>query len=31
VWLAMQQAHDLWAAERTLADVVAKIPTLSAA
>lgn len=31
VWLAMQQAHDLWAAERALADVVAKIPTLSAA
>jgi len=31
VRLAMQQAHDLWAAERALADVVAKIPTLSAA
>jgi addiction module HigA family antidote len=31
VWLAMQQAHDLWAAERALADIVAKIPTLSAA
>ena len=31
VWLAMQQAHDLWAAERALADVVARIPTLRAA
>jgi addiction module HigA family antidote len=31
VWLAMQQAHDLWAAERALADVVAEIPTLHAA
>ncbi len=31
VWLAMQQAHDLWAAERTLTDAVARIPTLNAA
>jgi addiction module HigA family antidote len=31
VWLRMQQAHDLWQAERDLADVVKKIPTLRAA
>ena len=29
IWLAMLQAHDLWAAEHALAEVVAKIPTLS--
>ncbi len=28
IWLAMQQAHDLWRAERALADEVARIPTL---
>jgi antitoxin HigA-1 len=31
IWLRMQQAHDLWQAERDLADVVKKIPTLRAA
>ncbi len=31
LWLAMQQAHDLWRAERDLADQVALIPTLHAA
>lgn len=31
VWLAMQQAHNLWAAERAPAEVVARIPTLRAA
>jgi addiction module HigA family antidote len=31
LWLRLQQAHDLWQAERDLADEVAKIPTLSAA
>ena len=30
LWLRMQQARDLWKAERDLADVVAKIPTLRA-
>jgi addiction module HigA family antidote len=30
VWLRMQQAHDLWKAERDLADIVATIPTLRA-
>ena len=30
-WLAMQQAHDLWHAERNLRDVVAAIPTMRAA
>jgi proteic killer suppression protein len=28
LWLRMQQAHDLWNAERNMADVVAAIPTL---
>jgi addiction module HigA family antidote len=28
VWLAMQQAHDLWHAERDLAEQIARIPTL---
>jgi addiction module HigA family antidote len=31
VWLAMQQAHDLWQAERSLAEQLARIPTLHAA
>ena len=31
VWLAMQQAHDLWRAERNLADEIARIPTMHAA
>jgi antitoxin HigA-1 len=31
IWLAMQQAHDLWRAERELADQVARIPTMHAA
>jgi len=31
IWLAMQQAHDLWRAERDLAGVIETIPTLSAA
>jgi addiction module HigA family antidote len=31
VWLAMQQAHDLWRAERDLVDQVARIPTMHAA
>jgi addiction module HigA family antidote len=31
IWLRMQQAHDLWKAERDLADIVATIPTLCAA
>lgn len=30
LWLRMQQAHDLWQAERDLAQVVKKIPTLHA-
>ena len=30
VWLAMQQAHDLWLAERALATTIAAIPTLQA-
>jgi addiction module HigA family antidote len=30
MWLAMQQAHDLWQAERELTDQVARIPTLQA-
>jgi addiction module HigA family antidote len=30
IWLAMQQAHDLWQAERDLADEVGHIPTLAA-
>ena len=28
VWLAMQQAHDLWRAERDLVEQVARIPTM---
>jgi addiction module HigA family antidote len=31
IWLRMQQAHELWQAERDLADVVKKIPTLQSA
>lgn len=31
IWLRMQQAHDLWQAERDLAEVIKKIPTLRAA
>ncbi len=30
LWLRLQQAHDLWRAERELAEEVAKIPTLCA-
>jgi addiction module HigA family antidote len=30
LWLRMQQAHDLWHAERALRKVVAKIPTAKA-
>ncbi|MBV8426357.1 MAG: HigA family addiction module antidote protein [Hyphomicrobiales bacterium] len=31
IWLRMQQAHDLWHAERELAEEVKSIPTLRAA
>lgn len=31
VWLRMQQARDLWQAERDMADVLRNIPTLHAA
>jgi addiction module HigA family antidote len=31
IWLAMQQAHDLWRAERDLVEQVARIPTMRAA
>ena len=31
IWLAMQQARDLWQAERDLAEQVRQIPTLHAA
>lgn len=31
IWLRMQQARDLWQAERDLAEAVEKIPTLHAA
>ncbi len=31
LWLRMQQARDLWRAERDLAEIVAAIPTLRAA
>jgi len=31
LWLSMQTAHDLWKAERDLAEAVKKIPTLRAA
>jgi addiction module HigA family antidote len=31
LWLRMQIAHDLWQAERNLAEAVKKIPTLRAA
>ncbi len=31
IWLRMQSAYDLWQAERDLADVVEKIPTVHAA
>ncbi len=30
VWLAMQQAHDLWEAERRLAPEIERIPTMHA-
>ncbi len=30
LWLRMQQARDLWRAERDLAEVVASIPTMRA-
>jgi addiction module HigA family antidote len=30
LWLAMQQAHDLWQAERDLTEQVGRIPTLHA-
>jgi addiction module HigA family antidote len=28
IWLRMQQAHDLWQAERDLAETIKKIPTM---
>lgn len=31
VWLAMQQAHDLWRVETDLAEEIAHIPTMRAA
>jgi addiction module HigA family antidote len=31
LWLNMQQAHDLWAAQRALADELTSIPTHKAA
>ncbi len=31
LWLRMQQARDLWQAERNMADIVAAIPTMRAA
>jgi plasmid maintenance system antidote protein VapI len=31
IWLRMQQAYDLWQAERDMADELARIPTLTAA
>jgi addiction module HigA family antidote len=31
IWLRMQQAHDLWQAERDLTEAVKKIPTLRTA
>ena len=31
LWLRMQQAHDLWHAERAMAEVVKTIPTARAA
>jgi len=31
IWLRMQQAHDLWQAERKLADAAARIETQSTA
>jgi addiction module HigA family antidote len=31
IWLRLQQAHDLWHAERALAEEVKAIPTLEAA
>jgi addiction module HigA family antidote len=30
IWLRMQMAHDLWQAERDLAETVKHIPTLHA-
>jgi addiction module HigA family antidote len=31
IWLRMQQARDLWHAERDMADAIAAIPTMRAA
>ena len=31
IWLRMQQAHDLWQAERDLAEAIKKIPTMQMA
>ena len=31
IWLRMQQAHDLWQAERDLAETIKKIPTIGMA
>ena len=31
LWLRMQQAHDLWHAQRSLADVIERIETVRAA
>lgn len=31
LWLALQQAHDLWRVERDMAEELRKIPTLHAA
>jgi len=31
IWLAMQQAHDLWQAQHDLAEEIDRIPTLTAA
>ena len=30
IWLGMQQTRDLWMAERSMVDVVARIPTMRA-
>ena len=30
LWLRMQQAHDLWQAEKAMAETIAAIPTLRA-
>lgn len=31
IWLRLQQQHDLWTAQRELADDIARIPTMRAA